>query len=214
MNPIYLDYNERRLSTLWSSRRCNRSFANSVATRQAPTPTARRRSRRWCGLRVAVAGLLGAKTSEIIFTSGGTEATDHALKGLVLPALIRGGGAVAHTVISAIENPATSETCGFLERLGCRSMRVPVDRDGVLELDRLEHALRRPTTLMHANNEVGALQPIRAIPDVAHAARSCMRTRPNPLARSASASTTSASTCSRWPATGSMPEGRGCPVRT
>jgi cysteine desulfurase len=122
--------------------------------------------------RAEVASLLGAKSSEIIFTSGGTEATNHALKGAVLPTLIGPRRAAApHLVISTVEHPATAATCGFLERLGCRLTCVPVDRYGTVELGALEHALRQPTavvSVMHANNEVGTLQPIREIATLAH----------------------------------------------
>ena len=122
--------------------------------------------------RAQVAGLLGAKPSEIIFTSGGTEATNHALKGVVLPALVPfRGEAVPHVITSTVEHPATSETCSFLERVGCRITRVPVDRYGIVDLDVLEGALRQPTllvTVMHANNEVGTLQPISEIAKLAH----------------------------------------------
>ncbi len=79
--------------------------------------------------RAEVASLLGAKSSEIIFTSGGTEATNHALKGAVLPTMIGPRRAAApHLVISTVEHPASAATCGFLERLGCRLTCVPVDR--------------------------------------------------------------------------------------
>jgi len=122
--------------------------------------------------RSQVAAFLGAKPSEIVFTSGGTEATNHALKGVVLPTLAgRGQGDRPHVVTSTVEHPATVETCAFLERLGCRLTRVPVDHHGVIALDALERALRQPAvlvTVMHANNEVGTLQPIRAIVTLAH----------------------------------------------
>ena len=122
--------------------------------------------------RAQVADLLGAKPSEVVFTSGGTEATNQVLKGIVLPALLRARGQAApHVITSTVEHPATTETCRFLERLGCRITRVPVDRYGVLDLESLERALRQPTMLvsvMHANNEVGTLQPISAVARLAH----------------------------------------------
>ena len=122
--------------------------------------------------RAQVAALLGARPSEIVFTSGGTEATNHALTGLVLPALATRAAPPPHIVTSTVEHPATAVTCAFLGRLGCRVTRVPVDGRGVIDLTALERALRRPTTVvtvMHANNEVGTLEPIRAIADLAHA---------------------------------------------
>jgi cysteine desulfurase len=122
--------------------------------------------------RSQVATLLGAKPSEIVFTSGATEATNHALKGVVLPALIPRRGVPPRVVTSTVEHPATAETCAFLERLGCRVTRVPVDRYGVIDPEALERTLGEPTalvTVMHANNEVGTLEPIRTIAALAHA---------------------------------------------
>jgi len=121
--------------------------------------------------RAQVARLLGATPSEITFTSGGTEATNHALKGIVLQALLGSHRDRPHIITSTVEHPATSETCAYLERLGCRITRIPVNRYGVLDLDALERALRQPTTLvsvMHASNEVGTLQPIPAVAKLAH----------------------------------------------
>jgi cysteine desulfurase len=75
-------------------------------------------------------------------------------------------------ITSAVEHPATLEPCAFLERLGCRVTVLPVDRHGVIDLDRLRRALAEPTLLvsiMHANNEVGTLEPIREIAALARA---------------------------------------------
>jgi cysteine desulfurase len=119
-----------------------------------------------------VAGLLGAAPDEVVFTGGGTEATNHALKGAVFLALRERPAAELHLITSAVEHPATAESCAFLERLGCRVSRLPVDRQGVVDLDALRRALRRPTLLvsvMHANNEVGTIQPIREIAGLARA---------------------------------------------
>jgi cysteine desulfurase len=119
------------------------------------------------------AELLGAKPDEIVFTSGGTEASNHAIKGAVF-AKLRGifgrWARDAHVVISAIEHPATAEPCEFLKRLGCRVTIVPVDRHGLVDPDAIRKAIDRKTTLvsiMHSNNEVGTLQPIREIAAIA-----------------------------------------------
>jgi cysteine desulfurase len=114
--------------------------------------------------RAQVAALLGAAAEEVVFTGGGSEASNHALKGLALPALA--SGRPVHIVTSAVEHPATLEPCAFLERLGCRITRLPVDRHALVDLDALRRALGEPTLLvsiMHANNEVGTLEPIREI---------------------------------------------------
>src|SRR5207248_5923730 len=124
--------------------------------------------------RQQVADLLGAKPEEIVFTGGGSEASNHALKGVVFAKLrgIFGRWAKdAHVVTSAVEHPATLEPCDFLKRLGCRVTVLPVDRFGVVSVDAARKALERGATVlsvMHANNEVGTIQPIRALADLAH----------------------------------------------
>lgn len=118
-----------------------------------------------------VALLLGAGSGEIVFTGSGSEATNLALKGLVFAAPATSPLEDLHVVTSAVEHPATLETCRFLQRLGCRVTTVGVDRHGVIDFDALRAALRRPTLLvsvMHANNEVGTLEPIRDVAELAH----------------------------------------------
>jgi cysteine desulfurase len=126
--------------------------------------------------RQQVAELLGARPDEVVFTGNGTEASNLAIKGTVLPGLL--GCHVALTalkglfrrttqvVLSAVEHPATAEPCAFLRRLGCTVTVLPVDRKGRVDPDDVRKALARPTALvsvMHSNNEVGTLQPIREI---------------------------------------------------
>ena len=117
--------------------------------------------------RAEVARLIGAQPDEIVFTSGGTEATNHAIKGAAFAAPDRAGQQV---VISAVEHPATQEAARFVERLGFKRVVVDVDRHGVIDLDVLERSLRAPTLLvsvMHANNETGSVQPIAEIAKLA-----------------------------------------------
>ncbi len=119
--------------------------------------------------RQQVASLLGAQPDEIVFTGGGSEASNQAIKGAVFAKLqgffgrwARG----AHVVISAVEHPATTQPCEFLKRLGCRITVVPVDGQGCVDPDAVRKALDRHTTLvsiMHSNNEVGTLQQIQEI---------------------------------------------------
>jgi cysteine desulfurase len=125
--------------------------------------------------RAQVAALLGAKPAEIVFTSGGTEANNYALKGTVFARLggssrsgkwFGGETQAPHLIISAVEHPATVQPAEFLRRLGCRVTVVPVDRRGLVDPDAIARALDRDTVLvsiMHSNNEVGTLQPIREI---------------------------------------------------
>ena len=119
-----------------------------------------------------VAGLLGAHPDEVVFTGGGTEASNHALKGVVFAKLqgffgrLFGRKSGAHIVTSAVEHPATLQPCVFLERLGCRVTILPVDRHGLVDPDDVRRTLARGATLvsiMHSNNEVGTLQPIKEI---------------------------------------------------
>jgi len=123
--------------------------------------------------RCEVADLIGARVDEVVFTSGGTESTNSAIKGLALGALRDPAIQRRRIVISAIEHPATVETARALDRFGFEVAMVGVDGQGTLDLDALERALSVPTlvaSLMHANNETGTLQPISAASRLVHAA--------------------------------------------
>jgi cysteine desulfurase len=119
--------------------------------------------------RAQVAGLIGAQPGEIIFTSSGTEASNHAIKGAIyarMSAIFARWFTSPHIITSAIEHPATLEPCQFLRRLGCKISHLKVDRYGSVDPDAVERNIGGNTTLvtiMHANNEVGTLQPIREI---------------------------------------------------
>ena len=119
--------------------------------------------------RQQVAALLGADPSEIVFTGGGSEASNHAIKGTILPLLH--AGRPATIVTTTIEHPATLEPCAYLERLGATVRRVGVDRTGRVDMDAMSRALDGATlvSVMHSNNEVGTLQPIREIAALARA---------------------------------------------
>lgn len=125
--------------------------------------------------RAQVAALIGAKPGEIIFTGGGTEASNHAIKGVAFSrasgwggwfAWLRGGLRNVHVIHSAVEHPATVQPCAFLAKLGCAVTIVPVDGQGRVDPDAIRRAMRGTTALvsiMHSNNEVGTLQPIADI---------------------------------------------------
>jgi cysteine desulfurase len=109
--------------------------------------------------RARVAGLLNAAPDEIVFTSGGSEANNSALKG----AIFAHGGAGSHIVTTAVEHPAVLVPCRFLERFGAEVTVLPVDGHGRVDPDDLRRAMTPRTVLvsiMHANNEVGTVQPI------------------------------------------------------
>jgi cysteine desulfurase len=172
MRPIYLDYNAttpldpavvEAMEPFLRERFGNPSSAH-VYGRMARDAVDRARAQ--------VAALLGAEAGEIVFTGGGSEASNLALKGAVFAALARTPARELHVITSAVEHPATLEPCAFLARLGCRLTVLPVDRHGVVELDALRRALRQGAhlvSIMHANNEVGTLQPIPEIAALAHA---------------------------------------------
>jgi cysteine desulfurase len=109
--------------------------------------------------RQQVAKLVGARAKEIVFTSGATEANSLAIRGVVAARRDRG----AHVVTVATEHKAVLDTCRALESDGCHVSVVPVERDGLVDVDRFADALRDDTVLasvMTANNEIGVVQPI------------------------------------------------------
>ncbi|HEY1168593.1 MAG TPA: cysteine desulfurase family protein, partial [Candidatus Limnocylindrales bacterium] len=114
-----------------------------------------------------VAALLGCAPDEVVFTSGGSEADNLALKGAYFALRHRGD----HIVTTTIEHPAIVEPARFLERLGARVTFVGVDRRGLVDPDDVRRAITPRTILvsvMHANNEVGTIEPIAQIARIAH----------------------------------------------
>ena len=117
--------------------------------------------------RKQVAGLIGAETNEIIFTSGATEAINLAIKGVAEGYAYRG----KHIVTVSTEHSAVLDTCKYLETKGYEVTYLPVKPDGLLDLDTVKNAIRTDTILvsvMHVNNETGVLQPIKEIAALAH----------------------------------------------
>lgn len=119
--------------------------------------------------RTAVADLIRADPSEVVFTSGGTEADNFALRG-VAEALEPTGR--KHLIASAIEHEAVLNTLKALSRRGWRTTLLPVDASGVVRVEALEQAVADDTALvsiMHANNEIGTIQPVAELARAAHA---------------------------------------------
>ncbi|RVW04295.1 cysteine desulfurase family protein [Rhodococcus xishaensis] len=119
--------------------------------------------------RSQVAGLIGARPHEIVFTASGTESNHLALTGTAHT--LRSSGCGHHIIISAIEHPATQATCDQLEHDGFEITRLPVRPDGLVDPDVFAEAARPDTVLasiMLANNEIGTIQPISAISRIAH----------------------------------------------
>ncbi len=115
-----------------------------------------------------VAALLGCHPGEVVFTSGGTESNNYAIKGAVLAEPERRG----HIITSAIEHPAVVEVCRWLATQGFRTTYLPVDAVGRVDPGELARAMTPDTRLvsvMQANNEVGTIQPIADLAEIAHA---------------------------------------------
>jgi cysteine desulfurase len=118
--------------------------------------------------RQQVAGLIGCRPEEIVFTSGGTESNNHAIRGMARALKAKG----RHIITSAFEHPAVLEVCRHLEEEGFHTTFVPVDSQGMVDPAVVQEAIRDDTlliTIMHANNEVGTVQPIADIAAMAKA---------------------------------------------
>ena len=116
--------------------------------------------------REEVASIIGAEPKEIIFTSGGTESDNIAILGTAYKLKNKGN----HIITSDIEHPAVDETCKYLEKNGFNVTYLPVYNDGIVKIKDLEDAITDKTiliTIMHANNEIGTIQPISEIGKIA-----------------------------------------------
>lgn len=166
---IYLDYN------------ATTPLADEVAaemSRHLSEPYGNPSSIHWAGLpardavehaRSQVASLLSCDATEVVFTSGGTEANNQVIKGLFFRKRVT--SRPFHIITSRVEHPAVLEPCNFLERLGAEVTLLPVDRFGLVDPEDVRRAIRPGTALvsvMHANNEVGTIQPLTEIASIAH----------------------------------------------
>jgi len=184
--PIYLDYNattpidpavrEALLPYL------GKHFGNPSTTHAYGQPAKEAVER----ARQQVAFLIGAEPEEVIFTSGGSESDNHAILGTALANSNKG----KHIITMRIEHPAVLNTCRYLEeRLDFKVTYLPVDKYGLVDPDEICRAITRKTiliTVMHANNEVGTIEPIAEIGKIARergiifhsdAAQSCGKIR-------------------------------------
>ena len=166
MRPIYLDFNATTpiLPEVAESMKPYLSdiFGNPSSTH-------------WYGVqskkavekaRKQVADLLACHIDEIIFTSGGSESNNYAIKGFAYAHRGKGN----HIITSTIEHPAVIEVCQYLEQNGFKVTYLPVDQEGVVDVRTLEESITPQTiliTVMHANNEVGTIQPIAEIAEIA-----------------------------------------------
>ena len=115
--------------------------------------------------RKQVAEMLKCEPEEIIFTSGGTESNNYAIRGIAESKKFKG----KHIITSKIEHPSVLEVCKYLEKNGFNITFLPVDNYGLIDPALLESTITPETiliTIMHANNEVGTIQPIETISDI------------------------------------------------
>ncbi|MBC8366300.1 cysteine desulfurase [bacterium] len=175
MKPIYLDYNattpvDPRVAEAmlpYLTEHFGNPSSSHVYGRKTREAVDRSREQ--------VAALLGASPKEIIFTSGGSESNNLAIKGVVEAYQDKG----RHILTSAVEHPAVTEVCQNLQSRGWQVDTLPVDGTGFLDPAAVEKALSDETvlvTVMHANNEVGTLQAIAEIAELAHARGAFMHT--------------------------------------
>ena len=164
-NPIYLDYNGTTPldpEVIAAMDPFLKEFGNPSSTH-------------WYGIapkravakaREQVALLLNCQLQEIVFTSGGTESNNHAIIGTAFRLQAKGN----HIITSQVEHPAILEVCRFLEKHGFNLTYLPVDETGLVKAADVEKAITSGTiliTIMHANNEVGTVQPIEEISRIA-----------------------------------------------
>jgi cysteine desulfurase len=117
-----------------------------------------------------VAKIIGAKNDEIIFTAGGTESDNIAIKGVAFKNKDKKNSKGYNIITCAIEHPAVLETCKYLDNLGYKVKFLPVDKYGIVNLEELEKAISKDTfliTIMFANNEIGTIEPMQEIGKIA-----------------------------------------------
>jgi len=164
--PIYLDYNAtspidpdvvKEMAPFINSYFGNPSSSYSIGRENLEAISKARKQ---------VATLINARPDEIIFTSGGTESNNHAIRGAAIANQNKG----KHIITSCIEHPAVTNVCRHLELQGWQITWLPVDKTGRVNPTDVERAIRPDTaliTIMHSNNEVGTIQPIKAISEIA-----------------------------------------------
>ncbi len=175
VQPIYLDYN----ATTPHDPEVIAAMRPFIET-EFGNPS----SSHWYGIRPKravekarqqVAGLLNCQAQEVFFTSGGTESNNHAIKGMARALKDKG----RHIITSTVEHPAVLAVCEYLKEEGFETTCVDVDDTGMICMDTVAAAIRPDTvliTIMHANNEVGTLQPIRDIALLARQKDICIHT--------------------------------------
>ena len=167
-NPIYLDYNATTPVDPEVAAVMLPYLQEHFGNPSSSHPYGRRTKAALETARGQVAALLQCRPEEIVFTSGGSESNNYAIKGAAFANRARGN----HIITSAVEHPAVTEVCRYLAGQGFTVTYLPVDADGQVSPEMLAAAIRPETTLvsiMHANNEVGTIQPIESIASITRA---------------------------------------------
>ena len=175
MRPIYLDYNATTPIDHEVAKAMLPFLYEQFGNPSSSHPYGVVAKRAVETARAQVAALLGCRPVEVVFTSGGTESNNYAIKGAALARRERGN----HIITSAIEHPAVIEVCKWLETQGFRVTYLPVDAFGQVDPADLERTLTAETILvsvMHANNEVGTIQPVTMLAKIAHRAGALVHT--------------------------------------
>jgi len=165
-HPIYLDYNATTPVHPEVLDAMLPFFQNSFGNPSSNHPYGAEAKIAVEKARAQVAALLGCKSHEITFTSGGSESNNLAIKGVAHQYRNKG----RHIITSSVEHPAVAEVCKFLEKEGFEITWLPVDPFGRISLQELERKITAGTiliTIMHANNEVGTIQPVGEIAEIA-----------------------------------------------
>jgi len=168
VRPVYLDYNATTPIAKEVAEAMEPYLYEHFGNPSSSHPFGVEAKRAVQQARAQVARLLGCRPGEVVFTSGGTESNNHAIKGAAFALRDRGN----HIITSSVEHPAVSEVCRWLGEHGFRVTVIPVDRYGLVDPADLEKAITPGTTVvtvMHANNEVGTIEPIAEIAEIAHA---------------------------------------------
>ncbi|MFQ6103574.1 MAG: cysteine desulfurase family protein [Candidatus Glassbacteria bacterium] len=166
MKPIYLDYNATTPIDPEVVQAMLPYLEEHFGNPSSSHPYGAQAKKAVESARSQVADLLGCEPEEVVFTSGGTESNNYAIKGIAFAN--RSGG--DHIITSSVEHPAVGEVCRFLESEGFRVTYLPVDEYGLVYPEEVERAITTRTiliTIMHANNEVGTIEPVSEIAEIA-----------------------------------------------
>jgi len=164
-NPVYLDYNATTPIDPEVNNEMIPYFQTGFGNPSSSYSIGRENLEAVNRARMQVASLINARPEEITFTSGGTESNNHAIRGAVIAH--QGNG--KHIITSAIEHPAVTNVCRHLAVQGWEITWLPVDKTGKVDPADVEAAIRPDTVLvsiMHANNEVGTIQPLKEISEI------------------------------------------------